>query len=212
MRYYPVLLNLENTHVLVIGGGEVALRKVKDLLNAGALVTIIAPRLHEELAELCGNNPLHIKREYCEGDLKGATLVFSATSDPETNRQVFAEAQARGIFINSVDDPEHCSFIIPSSFSRGDLIVAVSTSGSAPAFAAKLRRHIETSLPNNIEETLDAMRDARDILKHNPQFSSLSSAQRGDLLKKISSDDEHIEELLRHHRQGTIAGFLMKIF
>lgn len=212
MKYFPIFLNLHNKRIVIIGGGEVALRKAKDLFDAGAIITIIAPRIHDELAKICGKNLIHINREYREGDLEGAALAFSATDDPDTNRRVFAEAEARGIFINSVDDPEHCSFIIPSSFTRGDLAIAVSTSGASPAFAAKLRRLIETSLPEHIEQTLEALRNARDILKQNPHFSSLSSSQRGDALKKISSDDRLMDELLEHHKSGNIIEFLKKFF
>lgn len=211
MKYYPVLLNLKNKNVVVIGGGEVALRKAKDLLEAGAFIKIIAPKIHEELTKICGENPLWVNREYHQGDLEGAVLVFSATDDAETNRQVFAEAEARGIFINSVDDPAHCSFIIPSSFTRGDLVVTVSTSGSSPSLAAKIRRDIEKAIPENIEEILSAMRAAREILKNNSSFSSLSSADRGDLLKKISSDDGLLHELVQHHKNRSIAEFLARI-
>jgi siroheme synthase-like protein len=208
MKYFPIFIDLKNKRSVVIGGGEVALRKVKDLLHAGALVTIIAPRLHDELASLCGSNPLHVSREYCEGDLDGAVLAFSATDDSETNRRVFQEAQKKGIWLNSVDDPEHCSFIVPSSFSRDDLIVAVSTSGASPSYAAKLRRIIEASIPSNTEETLAALKEARNILKNDIRFASLSSAQRGNLLKKISSDDNLIATLLKHKKDDTIADFL----
>ncbi len=212
MKYYPIFLNLKNKRSVIIGGGEVALRKAKDLLEAGAFVKIISPHFHEELQTLNNQNLQRIQREYREGDLHGAALVFSATNDPETNRRVFAEAEARGIFINSVDDLEHCSFIVPSSFARGDLIVAVSTSGASPALAAKIRRNLENAIPENFAQALDAMSSARDMLKNDPQFSSLTSEERGNIIKKISSDDQLIDELIQHHKNGSLAEFLEKIF
>ncbi len=211
MKYYPIFLNLRNKHSVIIGGGDVALRKVKDLLEAGAFVKIISPHFHEELQLLNNQNLQRIQREYREGDLKGAALVFSATDDPETNRRVFVEAEDRGIFINSVDDPEHCSFIVPSSFARGNLIVAISTSGASPALAAKIRRNLENAIPENIAQALDAMSSARDVLKKDLRFSSLTSAERGNILKKISSDDQLMDELIQHHKSGSLPAFLEKI-
>lgn len=211
MKYFPIFLNLHDKKAVVIGGGEVALRKVNDLLEAGALVTVIAPRLHEDLRRICGKNPFHIERKYMKGDLEGAFLAFSATDDPNTNRLVFEEAREHGILLNSVDDPENCNFIIPSTFARGDLVIAVSTSGASPSLAAKIRRRIEESLPAHIEEALEALRLAREILKKNSSFASLTSSERGRLLKEISSDDQLLGALLQHHKTGTIGEFLSNL-
>ncbi len=214
MKYYPIFLDLKGRPVTVIGGGEVALRKVQDLIASGALVTVIAPEAHPELERMASGkaNPIIIRRNYCHGDLDGAALAFSATDDGEINSAVYREAEERRIFINAADDPENCSFIIPSSFSRGDLAVAVSTGGASPAMAAKLRRLLESSLPDDIGDLLEALQEARNLLKNHPPFRDLGAANRGEVLKAIVASDEHLVELARCRREGTLREFLKKIY
>lgn len=210
MKYYPIFLDLKDKHVSVIGGGDVALRKVHDLIEAGAFVTVVSPALHPELLRLSEerDNPIIIRRDYYPGDLEGAVLAFSATDSAEINAAVYREASERGIFINAVDDPEHCSFIIPSSFTRGDLTVAVSTGGASPAMAAKVRRLLERSLPENIGDMLEALKESRNILKDHQDFKGLDPQKRGDILKAIVSSDRLLDELSDHRRAGTLVDFL----
>src|SRR5690349_21315258 len=134
MRYYPIFLDLRTRHCLVIGGGEVAERKVATLLQAEGQVTVISPTLTPQLqawvearkitAHLCS---------YQKGDMHGFSLVFAATDDEELHRQIAAEAQEASIFLNVVDRPALCSFIVPAIVSQGDLTLAISTSGASPA-------------------------------------------------------------------------------
>jgi len=210
MKFYPIFLDLKDRHVTIIGGGDVALRKVHDLIEAGALVTVVSPDVHPEMERMAADkdNPIVIRRGYYPGDLEGAILAFSATDDPEINGAVYREAAERGIFINAVDDPEHCSFIIPSSFTRGDLTVAVSTGGASPAMAAKVRRLLERSLPENIGEMLEALKEARSLLKESDAFKGLDPQKRGDILKAIVANDRLLEEMSDHYRSGTLLGFL----
>jgi precorrin-2 dehydrogenase/sirohydrochlorin ferrochelatase len=199
MKLYPIFLNIENRHIVVIGGGEVALRKIRDLLSRDARITAIAPDFHEEIHRLTEKYPdalTLIEREYREGDLENAALVFSATDSTETNRKVYLEAEKRNILINAVDDPPHCSFYIPSWMQRGDLMLAISTGGASPSMSARLRRELEQHLPDNIEKILEVLRAAREILKSDRAFSSLSFSNRGELLKRIVNDDTLLEELL----------------
>ena len=210
MKYYPIFLDLKARNVTVIGGGEVALRKVHDLIEAGAFVTVVAPQFHPEILRMSEerDNPIIIRRDYYPGDLEGAVLAFSATDSADINATVHREASERGIFINAVDDPEHCSFIIPSSFTRGDLTVAVSTGGASPAMAAKVRRVLERSLPDTIGETLEALKEARALLREHDAFRGLDPQKRGDVLKAIVASDRLLEEMADHHRAGTLLEFL----
>ncbi len=194
----------------VIGGGEVALRKVNDLIEAGAGVTVISPDVHPEIQSRGDSegNPVILRRRYMPGDLEGAALAFSATDSADINAEVYREAQARGIFINAVDDPDNCSFIIPSSFSRGDLTVSISTGGASPAMAARVRRLLERSVPDTISEVLEALKEARFILKTHDYFSKLDTKQRGEILKSIVAEDRLLEELMDHRRKNTLAEFL----
>jgi precorrin-2 dehydrogenase / sirohydrochlorin ferrochelatase len=211
MSLYPVILNLEGRRVVVVGGGGVALRKISDLLQAGAFLTVIAPEVHPGIEAMQIRNPERIRilrRTYGPGDLAGAHLAFTTTDDRETNERVFLDANAGHIFVNSADDPANCSFIVPSWLSRGDLILAVSTGGSSPAYAARLRRDLEKALPEGIEDILASLREMRRTLREDESFKRLDSATRGELLKKVVSDDGTIAQLVAALKANEIPEFL----
>ena len=128
-RYYMACLDLEGRDVLVVGGGPVALEKVEGLLTCGARVTVVAPEIAVELERL--DLTLH-RREYRTADLDGRFLVVAATSTTSVNRQVFADAEARGLLCNVVDVPELCSFILPAVHRVDPIAVAISTGGASP--------------------------------------------------------------------------------
>lgn len=135
--FYPVSLNLTDRACLVVGGGPVAARKAAGLLAAGANVTVIAPAIGAAMAAL---GPLtRQRRTYQRGDVAAFRLVVTATGDPAVDAAVFADAEAAGVWVNSADDPEHCSFILPSVHRDGPVTIAVSTSGRSPAQATWLR-------------------------------------------------------------------------
>lgn len=136
---YPVFLDLGGVRVLVVGGGPVGLRKAQGLAAARALVTVIAPTTVDGITDVAIRTK---HRPYRSDDVMGFQLVITATSDPSVNAQVAADAQAAGIFVNSADDPENCTFILPAITRRGPIIVAVSTGGSSPALAGRLRDQI----------------------------------------------------------------------
>jgi precorrin-2 dehydrogenase/sirohydrochlorin ferrochelatase len=141
--FYPVYLNLKGKRVVVIGGGEVAQRKIESLLDAGASVAVISLEVTQRIALLSAEKRIELSRRvYVPGDCAGAALVFSATGDPEISKAVYAEATTLDIFINTADQPAQCSFIMPAVVRRGDVGVAISTSGTSPALAARLRHKI----------------------------------------------------------------------
>ncbi len=147
MRYYPLYLDLRGRRCIVVGGGPVAETKAGGLLEAEAKVTVISPRLTPGLEALVAQGRVtHIARAYQPGDLAGAFLVISATDDRAVNRRVWQEATERGILVNVVDDPARCNFIAPAVVRRGDLTIAISTSGKAPALAVRLRQWLERVL------------------------------------------------------------------
>lgn len=144
MRYYPIFADIKGRPVVVVGGGEVAFRKVKSLLDAGASVTVISPEAAKGLENLKDRGKIHIiKRKYRKGDLKGAFLAVSASDDKEVNNAVYREAEGSNKLVNVVDDPAHCNFIVPSVVDRGSLVIAISTSGKAPFLAKRLRQDLE---------------------------------------------------------------------
>lgn len=146
MRSYPVnLVGLADRRCIVVGGGEVAQRKVESLLEAGAQrVVVISPRLTHKLRALSQAKRIeHRPRGYQQGDLEGAFVVIAATGDPDVNREVWHEAEERRLLINVADDPQHCSFFVPSVVRRGDLTISICSGGQDPALSARLRQELE---------------------------------------------------------------------
>jgi precorrin-2 dehydrogenase / sirohydrochlorin ferrochelatase len=136
---YPVVLDLSGVPVLLVGGGTIASRKAEGLRAAGARVTVVAPDVLDTLAAQVAEVRA---RRYAATDLDGHRLVMTATDDPAVNAQVAADARAAGVWVNSADDPEHCTFILPAVARRGPVVVAVGTGGSSPALARHLRDRI----------------------------------------------------------------------
>lgn len=144
MDFLPLFHNLKGRPVLVVGGGDVALRKARLLAEAGAQVRVVAPEVLDELRQLAAETDL---RRYRAEDLGGAVLVIAATDDETLNAAVSCDAQAQGIPVNVVDAPQLCSVIFPAIVDRSPLIVAVSSGGDAPVLARLIRAKIETWIP-----------------------------------------------------------------
>ncbi|MGA3157139.1 MAG: siroheme synthase CysG [Steroidobacteraceae bacterium] len=151
MDYLPVFLDLRGRAVVVVGGGEVAARKIELLRSAQARIRVIAPVLAPELATLRSAGHIeHLCSEFVPAHLEGAALVIAATDDPQINATVHAAASAQGLFVNVVDDARHCSFIMPAIIDRTPLLVAVGTSGTAPVLARHIRTLLEAVLPQRL--------------------------------------------------------------
>ncbi len=146
MRYFPIFFDLQDRKVIVVGGGEEAVRKIRLLLKTTAKIAVIAPALHDELKN---NARIEWLATKFEGPLlEGAALVYSA--EPELNAQVSKEAQARGIPVNAVDQADISTFIIPSIVDRDPVIIAIGTEGTAPVLGQGLRGKIDTMLPQKL--------------------------------------------------------------
>jgi precorrin-2 dehydrogenase / sirohydrochlorin ferrochelatase len=140
-KYYPVLLDLQNKPCLVIGGGVVAKRKILSLIQCNAIVKVISEELCEELTLLYKQGSINwLRRNYREGDIENALLVFASTDNQIVNMQICNEAKQKGIRVNVVDIPEEGDFIVPSKLESGDLTIAISTNGKSPALAKKSKR------------------------------------------------------------------------
>ncbi len=160
---YPAILLLEGRIAVVIGGGQVAERKVRTLRDAGAKVRLVADTLTRKLRELAEAGEVElVERRYERGDLAGAAAAVAATDDEEVNRWVFAEATEAGIPVNVVDNPALCTFIAPSIVRRGDLVVAISTGGAAPALAVRIRERLEREFGDEYARFLELMAELRD--------------------------------------------------
>ncbi len=142
--YYPISLNISGKRCVVVGGGQVALRKVRALLERRANVEVISPDFCSELNELAESGRVQaIRRHYQVGDLHGALIAIAATDNSHINLRVADEAKKTAILVNVVDDPVSSDFIVPSYMCRGDITIAVSTAGRSPALARKIRATLE---------------------------------------------------------------------
>lgn len=152
--YFPLNLHLEGRNCLVVGGGSVALRKVRSLLEFGGVVTVVAPdfcREFENLDNVGGRLDL-VHRAYDRGEAARYDLVIAAVDDKMINQHVFEDCRAASVLVNVVDDPERCDFILSGIVRRGPLVLSVGTQGTAPFFARWVREQLEAMLPAHWEE------------------------------------------------------------
>ena len=149
MRYYPAFLDLQGQGCLVVGGGQVGERKVKTLMECGAVVHLVSPELTPFLEAVVRQGRVRLLApEFLPEHLEGMFLVIGATDDPEANQRISRAAQSRNLLCNIVDKPRECNFIVPSQVHRGDLVIAVSTGGRSPALAKKIRQELEKLFPD----------------------------------------------------------------
>jgi len=203
MRYYPVYLDISGRPCTVVGGGAVAERKVGGLLRAGASVTVVSPRVTKGISELAkAGRVVHVRRGYKAGDLAGATLVVCAAGSKKVNRAAQEEAAGLKIQVNVVDDPERCSFIIPSVVDRESLVVAISTSGKSPLLAKTMRKELEAQIGPEYALFVELLGAVRTKLLKN----SVDSAKKEKLLAAIIGSP--VKGWLAEGERGKVNGFL----
>ena len=170
--YYPVYIQLREQPCVVIGGGKIAEGKVEGLLAAQAKVTVISPKITPHLHDLAHEKQItYLARGYEPGDLSGAFMVISATDEAEINHKVWQEATANRQLVNVADDTPRCNFIAPSILRKGDLTIAISTSGKAPALAVRLKERLQSELGPEYERFLELAGELREPLaRHVPDF------------------------------------------
>ncbi|MBI4218185.1 MAG: bifunctional precorrin-2 dehydrogenase/sirohydrochlorin ferrochelatase, partial [Elusimicrobia bacterium] len=179
-RYYPLFLDISGRGVLVIGGGSVALRKIRILTRFGAAISVVAIRVVPGVRELARKGKVTLsQREFRHSDLDGKEIVFAATGDKEINQEVSQECGRRNIWVNVVDDPSLCSFIVPAIVRRGDVSFAISTGGSSPALAKFLRKKVETTFGKEFQTAAKTLRHFRGKLL------KLSLTERRKVLKPL---------------------------
>lgn len=165
MRYLPLHVDLKDRHVLVIGGGEIAARKVRLLLKAGATIKLVAPEISDALAADLASGHQLIYEKYHERYLDNASLVVAATPDEVVNRQVSEDARSRNILVNVVDSPELCTATFPAIIDRSPIVVSVGSAGHAPVLTRYVRELIEQVLPERLAELAKFFQKTRDRLK-----------------------------------------------
>ncbi len=204
MAYLPIFLDVTGRRCVVVGGGEVAARKVSSLLEAGAEVVVVSPSLTAELAGLARESRIHhISRVYATGDLSGAVLIYAATDDNELHERLHIEARDLGIPINVADVPALCTFIAPAVLARGSLKIAVSTEGASPATAKSIIQRLERLFGPEYGLAMEVLRAARhhlqahepDIRKRATKLTALAASRIPQYLRK--GDLDAVEKILR---------------
>jgi len=196
MSLFPIFLKLEGRPCLVVGAGAVAESKVKGLLEAGAVVRVVAPRATSVIQQLARDGEVRwLPRAFELEDLEGVFLVVVATSSPELNEHIFREARKRRALCNVVDDPPDCDFYYPSVVRRGDLQIAISSAGHSPALAQRLRKELDRQLETEYAEWLAGLGRVRRGLYRRSMDNSLRHA----LLHRLASR-ERFELFLQRRR------------
>jgi precorrin-2 dehydrogenase/sirohydrochlorin ferrochelatase len=197
MRYYPIFIDLNGKKAVVVGGGTIAERKVRTLLECGAAVTVVSPEATHGISELASTGDIQwIERRYEPGDLAGAFCTYASTDDTPVNTAVYEEATRNSQLCNVVDVPPLCNFIVPSIVDRGDLCIAISSSGNSPALAKRLKAQLGNEYGNEWRALNDLLGRLRpEVKRRYPE-----EAPRNDILKRML--DAGLMDLLREGRVG----------
>ncbi len=192
MAYFPFMIDIENADCLIVGGGKIAYRKVMDLLQFKAKVTVVAPKVCNELTNI--SQLTILRKEYETDDISGRFLVIAATDSESLNRKIADECKARNILVNAVDIKDACSFIFPAIIKKDNLVVSISTGGNSPAGAAYLKQKLSKSIPDNYEKNMELLGSVRDeiaqkipdILQRKKLYCALleDAAQNKKILEK----------------------------
>ncbi|HUX91810.1 MAG TPA: siroheme synthase CysG [Gallionellaceae bacterium] len=201
MDYLPIFLDVKGKKCLVVGGGEVSLRKATMLVQAGAQVTIVSPEINPALARLAGIT--HIAERYSATQLDGHLLVIAATDEEETNLAVSRDAKQRNLPVNVVDNPQLCTFIVPSILDRSPIVVAFSSGGASPVLIRMLRGKLETMIPAAYSQLASFSARFRALVKKhvtNPAKRRIfwENVFEGPIAEKIFAGDESTAETMLH--------------
>ena len=192
MSLFPIFVKLDRRAVLVVGGGALAEAKVLQLVEAGASVRVVAPEVSDSIRRLASEKQIewHV-RAFVASDVASAEIVFAATGKPGVDRAVAAVARQARVLVNAVDDPDYCDFYMPAIVRRGDLQIAISTTGKSPALAQQLRELLEQQFDGKWAERLVEIGERRrEIIAAMP-----AGAARTAELQQLAR--EAVKELLR---------------
>jgi precorrin-2 dehydrogenase/sirohydrochlorin ferrochelatase len=192
LKYYPIFLDIRDKKCVIVGGGEVAARKAERLLDCGAKVFVISPKLSPELDALKEKDIIcHIAAQYSGDLIDGAALVIGATDDEKINAAISLDARKKDVPVNIVDDPQKCDFILPSLVQRGDLAIAIGTGGKSPALARHLREELESKYGREYEIFLNIMGSVRVKMVKNEEIGKgwFESMLAAGILDSIKNKD-----------------------
>jgi len=196
LNYFPINLDVSGRRAVVVGGGKIAARKVRALLDCDADVIVVSPEFCPTLTAMEGIT--RVARGYMRGDLASAAVVISATDSEDVNRQVWEDARSAGIPVNVVDQPEHCTFTVPAVLRRGDIMIAVSTGGGGPALSGSIRRRLEDVIGPEYADLLELIKPMRKRLKR----TDLSFGERARIMRAMCG--EAVLNILRTQGQEAV--------
>lgn len=209
--YYPLMIDLSNRPCVVIGGGNVAERKIITLLEAKARITVVSPKVSKRIEDLSNDSSVQwLKREYKQGDLKDNFIVIIATDNSVINKIIYNEVDHSNQLVNIVDTPNLCTFIVPSSIKRGYLQITVSTNGASPGLTKKIKQDLETLYGQEYEEYTEFLADMREWILNNINIGDkkayfLDLLTEENLLKIKSGDRLELEKRLKNqYKKGKL--------
>ena len=198
--YYPMMMNLSQRRCVVIGGGQVAERKVISLLEAEANVVVVSPDITPPLSSMAQKGLIqHVPRRYRKGDLAGSFLCVVATDDPRLHQRIRIEAGDHGVLANIVNSREDSDFLVPSYFRRGDLSVCISTAGKSPALAKRIRRDLEGQFGWEYEVLLEILTELRPLI-----LEEVTDPERRRCILEKTGDPELLD-LIRVTDRGNLS-------
>ena len=186
MSYFPAFIQLDGKKVLLVGGGNIAYEKLEKLLHFTQDILIISPKFSNEMrAEIQKKNLNFKERNYEVGDIKEFSMVIVAVDSIELQKQIFIESKNYNCLCNSVDSVEYCDFIFPSFIKKDDLTLAISTSGSSPAFAKHFKKYLSNLIPEGISEFLKEMKTLRQTLPKGKERMKILDEKANDYVSKL---------------------------
>lgn len=206
VKYYPMMINIKDKNCLVVGGGNVAFRKINELIEYGAKVTLVSKEIKENISLLVeNNNIMYIEDRYKSEYIKDAFIVIAATNDKITNLQIARDCGQGDILVNVVDDLQSSEFIVPAKVKRGNLTITVSTNGKCPFYSKLLRKKLELQFDDSYSIFVDILSDFRKELLLNINSSSkikeiIASIDVEYYIKRIKEigADEVLKEMKAH--------------
>ena len=185
MNYFPAFLKLDNTPVLIVGGGKIATEKIEKLLDFTTDITVIATDFDPKMrAYIDRYNLPHQQKPYTKGDVAGFGIVIIAVDDLALQKAIFQETREMRTLCNAVDSVDYCDFIFPSYIKEGDLTVAISTSGASPAVARELKHYLKRTLPKNLSSFLEEMKALRARLPKGKERMQLLSEKAKEFFNR----------------------------
>ena len=191
MTYFPAFLKFDDKTILIVGGGNIALEKLEHLLNFSSNITLISKEFNDSIKLLIDEKNLKIfQKEYEKGDAKGYDVVIAAIDDFSLQEEIYFETREYKTLCNCVDLQQYCDFIFPSYIKRGDLTIAISTSGSSPAFAKNFKIFLSNLIPAGVEDFLKELRELRDTMPKGKERMQFFDKKVKDYIKFMEKKGE----------------------